>query len=103
MRRWLRTGRRVLTTRCLRPLWRSLTIMGAVLSGPLVYYYAVFAPLSGPRPHDPFAPHEEQPCGPPPGHPERLRPDLPLTAQERRLDRELWPAHDDVRRAPDGR
>ncbi|MDR3033859.1 DUF6059 family protein [Kitasatospora cineracea] len=27
--------------------------------------------------------------GPPPGHPEQLRPDLPLTALERRLRREL--------------
>jgi hypothetical protein len=29
---------------------------------------------------------------PPPGHPERLRPDLPLTALERALQRELDPA-----------
>ncbi|MFH8617265.1 DUF6059 family protein [Streptomyces sp. NPDC017979] len=36
----------------------------------------------------------EQPCGPPPGHPERLRPDLALTARERRIDQDLWPAPD---------
>ncbi|MER6983515.1 DUF6059 family protein [Streptomyces carpinensis] len=29
---------------------------------------------------------------PPPGHPERLRPDLPLTAVERALQREFDPA-----------
>ncbi|MGW3202946.1 DUF6059 family protein [Streptomyces sp. NPDC001135] len=28
-------------------------------------------------------------CGPPPLHPERLRPDLPLTAYERAVEREL--------------
>ncbi|MGW5677942.1 DUF6059 family protein [Streptomyces sp. NPDC003860] len=36
----------------------------------------------------------EQPCGPPPGHPERLRPALALTARERRSDQELRPAPD---------
>ncbi|WP_329537892.1 hypothetical protein OG568_57385 (plasmid) [Streptomyces sp. NBC_01450] len=103
MRRLLRSGRRVLAARCLRPLWQSLVVMGAVQSGPLVHYYAVVAPLSGPQPYDPFASYGAQPCGPPPGHPERLRFDLPLTARERRLDRELWPAHGAVRRTPDGR
>ncbi|MFD9393234.1 DUF6059 family protein [Streptomyces sp. NPDC060000] len=103
MRRLLHSGRRALTARCLRPLWRSLVTLGAVQSDPLVHYYALYAPVQDLDPHDLFARHEPEPCGPPPGHPERLRPDLALTAQERRLDRELWPAHDTPRRAFGGR
>lgn len=40
-------------------------------------------------------PGPELPCPPEvllPGHPERLRPDLPLTALEERLSREVFPA-----------
>ncbi|MFD0403135.1 DUF6059 family protein [Kitasatospora sp. NPDC059811] len=55
---------------CLRSLLRGLIALGQ-LSG--------YAPPVAPPP----------PAGPGPGHPERLRPDLPLSDVERELRRQL--------------
>ncbi|MDG9720163.1 DUF6059 family protein [Streptomyces sp. DH24] len=90
MRRWLRNGRRALADYFVRRLWQSLVAFGAA--------------------HDPFAaqyaedeqPPRQRPGGPPPAHPERLREDVPLTAEELRILRELWPAHTE-HRTPDGK
>ncbi|MEU6393843.1 DUF6059 family protein [Streptomyces sp. NPDC046939] len=89
VRPWLLRG--------LRSVWRSLVCMGAVYTGPVVYYYAVsqFAAATGT--HDPFARYAPgglqlvagAPCSLPPGHPERVRADLPLSETEQRLAREL--------------
>ncbi|MFE6894361.1 DUF6059 family protein [Streptomyces sp. NPDC057694] len=97
MRRWLRAGRALLTCRFLRSAWRSLKITGAVQTGPWMYHFVTSASTPEPGPLAPSA-H----FGPPPGHPERLRPDLPLTEEESSLDRELWPAHDGVRPPDEG-
>ncbi|MEU3891380.1 DUF6059 family protein [Streptomyces sp. NPDC029041] len=60
--------------RLLRHAWSGLVAMGTVyLAGETS------------RPQTPDAP----PAGPPAGHPERLRPDVPLTRLERALLREL--------------
>ncbi|MEU5367050.1 DUF6059 family protein [Streptomyces sp. NPDC005925] len=94
MRRWprLRGARRALSDFVVRRLWQSLVDFGAA--------------------HDPYAaryaddeqPPRQRPGGPPPAHPERLREDIPLSAEELRIARELWPAHSERhsgRRAPD--
>ncbi|PWI19576.1 hypothetical protein DI272_39520 [Streptomyces sp. Act143] len=99
----LRGGARWLKNRCLWPLWRSLAAFGAMhlgtgasqdadrymadaatgsrgfLAGQLWRRLLVLPPGVG---------------GPPPAHPERLRADLPLTAQERLLARDLWPGYE---------
>ncbi|WP_331728985.1 hypothetical protein OG885_44470 (plasmid) [Streptomyces sp. NBC_00028] len=103
----LRGGARWLRDRCLWPLWRSLAAFGAMhlgtgtpqgqglghgqdmadpaagsrgfLAGQLWRRFLVLPPGVG---------------GPPPAHPERLRADLPLSAQERLLARDLWPGYE---------
>lgn len=68
--------------RCADQPWlHALGAMGMYF-GPMPPWPAASA---GPAP----APRRE--AGPPPLHPERLRTDLPLTALERRLARELAP------------
>jgi uncharacterized protein DUF6059 len=50
------------------------------------------------------APDEQRPVGPPPHHPERLRPDLPLSELEQLLERSLAaPGGPLNREAVDGR
>jgi hypothetical protein len=62
--------------RCLRAVWDALVDYGS--------FWACIPPL-------PEAVPERQPglAGPAPHHPERLCPELPLTAVERRLQEEL--------------
>ncbi|MEV0278845.1 DUF6059 family protein [Streptomyces sp. NPDC050610] len=67
--------------RLLRPLWRPLWD-GLVAFGTLH--------ATGQLP-PPVRPEAHPLAGPPPGHPERLRADVPLTAQERRLAGSLPP------------
>jgi hypothetical protein len=93
MRRWprLRGTRRALSDFVVRRLWQSLVDFGAA--------------------HDPHAaryaddePPRQCPGGPPPGHPERVREDVPLSAVELRIARELRPTRSERhsgRRAPD--
>ncbi|MFI6340946.1 DUF6059 family protein [Streptomyces sp. NPDC050535] len=105
MNRLLRGGRRA-ADHCLRHLWRSLVAAGAAYAG----HPACFHALQSPAPHasGPFARYAPGglrllppgPAGPPPAHPERLRPDLPLSGAELLLARELWPAYDTGHRAP---
>ncbi|MFJ4832057.1 DUF6059 family protein [Streptomyces sp. NPDC088747] len=118
MGRLLRGARQALTRWCLRPLWQILVVFGSIYTGPAVYRELSVSPASPvtgpltrrtpPPPHPPL-PAQPQPqplslswAGPPPGHPERLCPDLALSAAERRLARDLWPAHDRGDRAPEG-
>ncbi|MEU8028825.1 DUF6059 family protein [Streptomyces sp. NPDC049099] len=61
-------------TRALRVL---KAIYGTLMAAGRMY---VWVPPEDPRPGH---------CDPPPLHPERLRPDLPLTAYERALEQEL--------------
>ncbi|MFM9368666.1 DUF6059 family protein [Streptomyces sp. Da 82-17] len=68
--------RRLLADRILHPLWEGLVSLGAVY----------LAGDTARADHDRTAP---RPTGPAAHHPERLRPDLPLTPQERRLSRHL--------------
>ncbi|MEU0372628.1 DUF6059 family protein [Streptomyces sp. NPDC006283] len=63
-----------LARRCLRPLWQGLVACGAV-------YLAGESERAAPR-------RPTVLLEPPAGHPERLRPDVPLTALERALLRE---------------
>ncbi|MBL1087377.1 hypothetical protein JK359_36430 [Streptomyces actinomycinicus] len=90
MKRLLRGGRRALADYVVRRLWQSLVAFGAA--------------------HDPFVHHagEEQPPrqrpgGPPLAHPERLREDVPLSKEELRILREVWPAYYAEHRATDSR
>lgn len=106
MKRLLYGGRQALAHYCLRPLWRSLVAFGSIYSGPAVFHELT---ASSSAPHEgPFAryarggPQLPGPAGPPPAHPEQLREDLALSETERLLARELWPAYDAGRRAPDG-
>ncbi|MFB7502310.1 DUF6059 family protein [Streptomyces broussonetiae] len=90
MKRWLRRGRRTLADYLVLRLWQSLVAFGAA--------------------HDPFVhlmdhedePPRQRPGGPPPAHPERLREDVPLSAEELRILRELWPAAYAEHPGPDG-
>ncbi|MFD6619283.1 DUF6059 family protein [Streptomyces albidoflavus] len=84
--------------RSLRSVWQSLVCMGAVYTGPVVYYYYAVPQLAAATgTHDPFARYAPgglhlvagDPCSLPPGHPERVRADLPLSETEQRLAREL--------------
>ncbi|WP_328349280.1 hypothetical protein OG828_48100 [Streptomyces sp. NBC_00457] len=98
MKRLLRRGRQAVVDHCLRPLWRSLVTFGAMYASIEAYHAAgeySFAAYT----QDPFA-HARH--GPPPAHPERVRADLPLSATERQLARELWPAYPAEGRVPDG-
>ena len=99
------------TRRILRGAWAVLRFLGVALMSGLVclgYFSAGFAPYSYPHPYQfrsersrRSAPRGESPrrsdpvlrrtpaaalSGPPPGHPERLVPDLPLVG----VERELW-------------
>ncbi|MFJ5712550.1 MULTISPECIES: DUF6059 family protein [unclassified Streptomyces] len=96
MRGWPGRGLRVITDYVLRPLWRSLEALGAVYMAPVEHYHTLIVDASAPRSRDPFAaflPGGAVPetAGPPPAHPERLCADVPLSRQERRLAREIWP------------
>ncbi|MEU3794798.1 DUF6059 family protein [Streptomyces fructofermentans] len=91
--------------RLLHSLWHSLVALGSLYCGPLVHQEATAAARSGDT-AGAFAPGATPPApprgaGPPPGHPERLREDLPLSGTERLLARELWPARDGGHEAPD--
>ncbi|WP_062650780.1 DUF6059 family protein [Streptomyces maremycinicus] len=91
-------ARAAVVRRCVLPVWRSLKAYGLMCLG-LVGYDEVPGP--GRTPEDasrarggaqrPAAGHGPLPAcaGPPQGHPERLRPDMPLTATERALARQL--------------
>ncbi|GAA4000292.1 hypothetical protein GCM10022384_54070 [Streptomyces marokkonensis] len=93
VRPWLRKG--------LRMAWQSLICVGAIHTGPAVYYYALPRPAPAGHTHDPFAryapgqlqPAAGAPVGPAPGHPERVPANAPLSETERQLARELGPAH----------
>ncbi|MFI9605469.1 DUF6059 family protein [Streptomyces sp. NPDC052043] len=85
MRR-LSRGVRMLAACWLRSLWRSLVASGAVYGG--VPAHQLLDPPATGRGLLPEL------AGPPPAHPERLRTDLPLSVQERRLDRELRATYD---------
>ncbi|MFI8324556.1 DUF6059 family protein [Streptomyces sp. NPDC085529] len=88
-------GLRMITRYVLRPLWRSLEALGAVYMAPVEHYHTLIVEASAPRLRDPFTaflPGGTTPdAGPPPAHPERLCADVPLSRQERRLAREIWP------------
>ncbi|MER5201186.1 DUF6059 family protein [Streptomyces sp. NPDC002755] len=93
-------ARAVVVRRCVLPVWRSLKAYGLMCLG-LVGYDEVPGPGrtpedARPRAHGeagrlPAAGHGPLPAftEPPPGHPERLRPDMPLTEAERALARQL--------------
>ncbi|GHD53074.1 hypothetical protein GCM10010335_66150 [Streptomyces galbus] len=90
VRRFFRGGRRALSDYFVRQLWLSLVDFGAA--------------------HDPFAAQyadreqspRQRPGGPPPAHPERVREDVPLSEEELRILRELWPARYEEHRASEG-
>ncbi|WP_210581168.1 DUF6059 family protein [Streptomyces sp. GESEQ-4] len=96
MKRLLRRGRQAVVDHCLRPLWRALVAFGSLYTSPEAYH-AACEYSSVACTHDPFA-HARH--GPPPAHPERVRADLPLSATERQLARELWPAYHAEGRVP---
>ncbi|MEV0263763.1 DUF6059 family protein [Streptomyces sp. NPDC050617] len=82
--------------RLLRPLWRSLW-EGLVAFGTLHVTGQMPPPVRTVARTEHSAPPQSPPqsppslAGPPPGHPERVRADVPLTAQERRLADRLPP------------
>lgn len=81
MRRWprLRGARRALSDHLVRRLWRSLVDFGVAYDPHAARY-------------DDGPPPRRRPGGPPPAHPERVREDVPLSAVELRIARDLWPA-----------
>ncbi|MFD9323344.1 DUF6059 family protein [Streptomyces sp. NPDC060053] len=87
--------RGIVVRRCVLPLWRSLVAYGLMCLGLVGRDEAPGQPGSGgdtPRVCEgPGAGHGPTPVvvEPPPGHPERLRPDVPLTEVERALARQL--------------
>ncbi|MFG3165292.1 DUF6059 family protein [Streptomyces sp. NPDC048232] len=91
VRLWLLSGARM--------LWQGLICVGALHTGPAVYYYAVPRLAPAGHTHDRFARYAPgglqlvagAPCTLPPGHPERVRTDVPLSEAERQLARELGP------------
>lgn len=93
VRRFLHGGRRALADRVVRRFWLTLVAFGAAHDA---YVYVNVSAYLQP-PHQPPAP---APAGPPPAHPERLRADVPLSAQELRLQKELWPARHAGHRRP---
>ena len=91
MGRVLRGGRRALADYVVRRLWLSLVAFGSS--------YEPFAQqAAGQRERQ----VPQRPGGPPPAHPERVRADVALSEQERRILRQLWPAGYAGHRAPDG-
>jgi hypothetical protein len=72
---------------CLLPVWYGLMDFGRTM----------YAPMGGLKdPEEQRRPPRSVALGRnglPPGHPERLRPDLPLSDLERLLARELFPYH----------
>ncbi|POX51985.1 hypothetical protein C3489_18715 [Streptomyces sp. Ru71] len=96
MRRWRGGGLWALACSCGRRLHRSLAALGAGYAGPAVYCQALLAPSPAAHLGDPVTPRDAAApglTGPPPGHPERLCAERPLSVQERRLARDMWPAH----------
>lgn len=81
--RW-RDVRRVLSGRFAGRIWQCLVDFGAA-HDPHAARYAEEARQADEE-------KRPEPQGPPPGHPERVRDDVPLSDLERRLARELWPA-----------
>ncbi|MEU3902092.1 DUF6059 family protein [Streptomyces sp. NPDC045251] len=88
MKRWLRGARRALSDYLVRRLWESLVAFGAA-HDPFVHHVGATEPL------------RQRPGGPPPAHPERVREDVPLSEEELRILRELWPARYAEHRTPD--
>ncbi|TQJ37100.1 hypothetical protein OHU34_43300 [Streptomyces sp. NBC_00080] len=88
----------IVVRRCVLPVWRSLKAYGLMCLG-LVGHDEAPGPDKTPAQARPparrepglAARHGPLPAyaGPPPGHPERLRPDMPLTEAERALARQL--------------
>ncbi|MER6471599.1 DUF6059 family protein [Streptomyces collinus] len=70
---------RSITTALLRAIGRSLAAAGS---------FWIYVPVPDDLWREPTLP------GPPPGHPERLRPDIPLSAVERHLARSLSHSED---------
>lgn len=71
------------------PARRALTALGRCLSA----FGAMHIALPDPQHAGAAAPGTPRPAaGPPPAHPERLCAHRPLTEQELRLARQLWPA-----------
>ncbi|TGB13352.1 DUF6059 family protein [Streptomyces sp. MZ04] len=95
MKRLLKGGRRVLADYLVRRLWLSLVAFGAA-HDPFVHH----AGNHGNEGDD--APPRQQPGGPAPAHPERLREDVPLSDEELRILHELWPACYAEHRPSDG-
>nr|WP_281200534.1 DUF6059 family protein [Streptomyces antibioticus] len=92
-----------LKNRCLRPVWRSLAAFGSMHFGPGTSQSrgrsARRRPAAPPRgltrrPWRRLLVLPPGVGGPPPAHPERLCAEVPLTAQERLLARELWPGYE---------
>ena len=95
-----RAGRFVVR-HCVLPLWRSLTACGLMFLGMVGHDEPPGRPVPGTstlrgRPRACEGSGPEAATGPapafaglPPGHPERLRPDVPFTEAERALARQL--------------
>ncbi|WP_327309933.1 hypothetical protein OG730_42985 (plasmid) [Streptomyces sp. NBC_01298] len=107
MKRLLRSGRRMLRDYCVRPFLRSLVSLGVMYVGLDAFQQQRIGPALAARSSDPYAlyalgdlqalePYEE---GPPAAHPEKLCADVPLSEEELRLARDLWPKRYSGRRA----
>ena len=90
MRWFSRGGRRVLAESFVQGLWRTLVAYGAA-------YHPIHLHL-----REDEEPPRQRPAGPPPAHPERLREEVPLSEQELRILRELWPARFTEHSTPEG-
>lgn len=72
------------------PLWLRLArALGHGLQALGAMHVSVLATPPGTDPAHPAHPGPPPLQGPPPGHPEQLRPDIPLTALERALERRM--------------
>ncbi|MFF7755567.1 DUF6059 family protein [Streptomyces sp. NPDC007971] len=108
----LRTVRGLVSGYFLRPLWRCLMTYGSLHVAPVppdpfdfsIIEQFVYFTTSWPAPvryaQHPPARLAGPLAGPLAGHPERVRPDVPLTERERLLDLEVWSAQRPHRTQP---
>ncbi|MFG2754451.1 DUF6059 family protein [Streptomyces xanthophaeus] len=99
VKRMMRAGRLALRKYFVRPFAQGLVSLGVMYVGSDAFRQPQIATALAARSCDPYAWYafgdmqalQSALVGPPDAHPERLCEDVPLSEQEQRLARELWP------------